>query len=55
MLTEPVKAQVVTRLQLGDSTWSAISDQDIAAESMVEVIALDGITLKIKPYQPLEK
>jgi membrane protein implicated in regulation of membrane protease activity len=55
LLTEPVKAQVVTRLQLGDSTWSAISDQDIAAESMVEVIGLDGITLKIKPYQPLEK
>lgn len=51
-LEQPVTALVITRLQIGDSTWSAICDEDIAAGHMVEVVDLDGIILKIKPYQP---
>lgn len=54
-ITDDVKANVVTRIHLADSTWSAISEEDIRAGSIVEVIDLDGITLKIKHYQPVEK
>ncbi|MGC9422323.1 NfeD family protein [Vibrio sp.] len=50
-ITDEVKAGIVTRIHLADSTWSAISEEDIHAGNMAEIIALDGITLKIKPYR----
>lgn len=54
LITEPITAGITTRLHLADSTWSAISDENIAAGSMVEITELDGIVLKIKPYLPKE-
>lgn len=54
-ITDDVKAGIITRIHLADSTWSAISDEDISAGSIIEIVELDGITLKIKHYQPVEK
>jgi hypothetical protein len=54
-ITDDVKAGIITRIHLADSTWSAISDEDISAGSIIEIVELDGITLKIKLYQPVEK
>ncbi|MEZ9059639.1 NfeD family protein [Vibrio pelagius] len=37
------------RIRLGDTTWSAIAETDIAAGSEVVVTAVDGIVLTIAP------
>ncbi|PCR79081.1 hypothetical protein CQA78_15405, partial [Klebsiella pneumoniae] len=36
-------------LRVGDSSWPVIADEDFAAGSKVEVIAVEGITLRIRP------
>ena len=36
------------RIQLGDTTWMAKTDKPIEAGTLVEVIAVDGITLVIR-------
>ncbi|HHO9291352.1 TPA: NfeD family protein, partial [Klebsiella pneumoniae] len=35
--------------RVGDSSWPVIADEDFAAGSKVEVIAVEGITLRIRP------
>ncbi|WP_318416019.1 NfeD family protein [Photobacterium leiognathi] len=37
------------RLQFGDTTWSVVTDVDLEVGQKVEVVAVDGITLVIKP------
>ncbi|MDX1301518.1 NfeD family protein [Photobacterium sp.] len=37
------------RMKLGDTTWAVRSDVEIDAGTLVEVIAVDGITLVIRP------
>ncbi|WP_394247518.1 NfeD family protein [Vibrio profundi] len=37
------------RIRLGDTTWSAVADQDIATGTEVIVTAVDGIILTIQP------
>ncbi|WP_318474007.1 NfeD family protein [Photobacterium leiognathi] len=37
------------RLQFGDTTWSVVTDVDLEAGQKVEVVAVEGITLVIKP------
>lgn len=39
------------RMRLGDSTWSVRSDVALNAGTLVEVVAVDGIILVIKPKQ----
>jgi len=39
------------RIKLGDTTWSAHSEQEISAGSLVEVVAVDGIILVITPVK----
>lgn len=39
----------VGRLRIGDGTWRAQATQDLAAGSRVEVYAIEGITLLIRP------
>ena len=36
-------------VRVGDSSWPVIADEDFAAGSKVEVIAVGGITLRIRP------
>ncbi|MCG3884183.1 NfeD family protein [Photobacterium leiognathi] len=37
------------RLQFGDTTWSVVTDVDLEVGQKVEVVAVEGITLVIKP------
>ncbi|CAH0534148.1 Inner membrane protein YbbJ [Vibrio stylophorae] len=39
------------RVKLGDTTWSVYCAEPIAASTLVEVIAVDGIVLEIKPVE----
>lgn len=36
-------------VRVGDSSWPVIADEDLPAGSRVEVTAVDGITLKVRP------
>lgn len=36
-------------VRVGDSSWPVIADEDFAAGSKVEVVAVEGITLRIRP------
>ena len=35
-------------VRVGDSSWPVIADDDLAAGSKVEVVAIEGITLRIR-------
>jgi inner membrane protein len=37
-------------VRVGDSSWPVIADTDLPAGSRVEVTAVDGITLKVRPH-----
>ncbi len=37
------------RLSLGDTTWTAESDQPLKSGTRVVVVAVDGIVIKVKP------
>lgn len=39
----------VNRLRVADTTWSARCDQELAAGTRVEIVAIDGIILTIRP------
>ncbi|USD64583.1 NfeD family protein [Vibrio sp. SCSIO 43136] len=39
------------RIRLGDTTWSAQTDQAIAAGTLVKVTAVDGILVTIEPAE----
>ena len=39
----------MNRLRIADSTWSAESEHDLPAGTRVEIVAVEGIILKIKP------
>lgn len=39
----------INRVNVADTTWSAQSDQDLAAGTRVKIVAMDGIVLKIEP------
>ncbi|WP_227641902.1 NfeD family protein, partial [Klebsiella pneumoniae] len=43
------KRQGRGHVRVGDSSWPVIADEDFAAGSKVEVIAVEGITLRIRP------
>jgi membrane protein implicated in regulation of membrane protease activity len=36
-------------VRVGDSSWPVVADDDLAAGSKVEVIAVEGITLRVRP------
>ena len=36
-------------VRVGDSSWPVMADEDLAAGSKVEVVAVEGITLRIRP------
>jgi membrane protein implicated in regulation of membrane protease activity len=36
-------------MRVGDSSWPVCADTDLAAGTRVEVIAIEGITLRITP------
>lgn len=46
-LVEPV-INGIGRVRIGDGTWRAICDLDLASGSPVEVIAVEGITLRVR-------
>ncbi|WJY17272.1 NfeD family protein [Pectobacteriaceae bacterium CE90] len=46
-LTEPV-VDGFSRVRIGDSTWRVTTRQDLAAGTVVEVIAVEGITLHVR-------
>ncbi|MEA9390841.1 NfeD family protein [Acerihabitans sp. TG2] len=48
VLVEPL-INGIGRVRIGDSTWRACCDQDLAVGIAVEVIAVDGITLRVRP------
>ncbi|NDL65049.1 NfeD family protein [Acerihabitans arboris] len=48
VLSEPL-VNGVGRVRIGDSTWRARCDTDLAMGTQVEVIAVDGITLRVRP------
>ncbi len=37
------------RLKVGDTTWSAYTEQKLQASSLVEIVDVRGITLHVKP------
>lgn len=39
-------------IRVGDSTWPVMADGDLTAGTRVQVIGVDGITLRIAPVQP---
>ena len=39
----------MNRFRIADSTWSAESEHDLPAGTRVEIVAVEGIILKIKP------
>ncbi|WP_413734819.1 NfeD family protein [Sodalis sp. RH21] len=47
-LSEPL-VNGLGRVRIGDSTWRARCDQDLAMGAEVEVIAVEGITLRVRP------
>ncbi len=47
ILIEPV-VNGIGRVRIGDGTWRAICDRDLAAGVAVEVIAVEGITLRVR-------
>ncbi|MCF8778542.1 NfeD family protein [Vibrio sp. IRLE0018] len=51
ILKEDIHAGM-NRLHVGDTTWSAHSDVDIAAGCKIKVIAVEGIVLKIVISEP---
>jgi len=38
-------------MRVGDSSWPVIADADLSAGTQVEVVAVEGITLRVKAYQ----
>ncbi|GKX46372.1 NfeD family protein [Pectobacterium carotovorum] len=49
-LTDPV-INGFGRVNIGDSSWRVKSEQDLPAGTHVEVIAIDGITLHVRPTE----
>lgn len=49
VLIEPV-VNGIGRVRIGDGTWRAVSDTDMAAGAPVVVIAVEGITLHVRPH-----
>ncbi|WEF13212.1 NfeD family protein [Pectobacterium actinidiae] len=49
-LTDPV-INGFGRVNIGDSSWRVKSEQDLPAGTHVEVIAIDGITLHVRPAE----
>lgn len=37
-------------IKVGDSSWPVSADEDLPAGTRVEVIAVEGITLKVRPH-----
>ncbi|HEX4502811.1 MAG TPA: NfeD family protein [Scandinavium sp.] len=37
-------------MRVGDSSWPVTADDDLPAGSRVEVVAVEGITLKVRPH-----
>ena len=35
-------------MRVGDSSWPVVADDDLSAGTQVEVIAVEGITLRVK-------
>jgi membrane protein implicated in regulation of membrane protease activity len=35
-------------MRVGDSSWPVIADEDLSAGAKVEVVAVEGITLRIR-------
>ncbi|MNV68788.1 Inner membrane protein YbbJ [compost metagenome] len=35
-------------VRVGDSTWPVVADDDLVAGTRIEVIAVEGITLRVK-------
>jgi membrane protein implicated in regulation of membrane protease activity len=38
-------------MRVGDSSWPVVADDDLSAGTRVEVIAVEGITLRVKPVK----
>ncbi|GKW31233.1 NfeD family protein [Pectobacterium versatile] len=49
-LTDPV-INGFGRVNIGDSSWRVKSEQDLPVGTQVEVIAIDGITLHVRPTE----
>ncbi|MFP9468576.1 NfeD family protein [Pectobacterium brasiliense] len=49
-LTDPV-VNGFGRVNIGDSSWRVKSEQDLPVGTHVEVIAIDGITLHVRPIE----
>nr|WP_193747076.1 NfeD family protein [Dickeya sp. NCPPB 3274] len=47
-LTEPL-VNGFGRVNIGDSSWRVQAEQDLPAGTVVEIIAVEGITLRVKP------
>lgn len=39
-------------VRIGDSSWPVLADEDLAAGSRIEVLAVEGITLRIRAVTP---
>ncbi|TKK22765.1 NfeD family protein [Enterobacter cancerogenus] len=38
-------------MRVGDSSWPVVADADLTAGTQVEVMAVEGITLRVRAYQ----
>ncbi|MGI3106981.1 NfeD family protein [Dickeya fangzhongdai] len=48
-LTEPL-VNGFGRVNIGDSSWRIQAEQDLPAGTVVEIIAVEGITLRVRPH-----
>ncbi|WP_035049461.1 NfeD family protein, partial [Musicola paradisiaca] len=47
-LTEPL-VNGIGRIDIGDSSWRVQAERDLPAGTVVEIVDVEGITLKVKP------
>ncbi len=47
-LTEPL-VNGFSRVNIGDSSWRVQAEQDLPVGTVVEIIAVEGITLRVRP------
>ncbi len=43
------------QVRVGDSAWPVIADDDLPAGSKVEVVAVEGITLRVRLFEQVKR
>jgi membrane-bound ClpP family serine protease len=55
VLTEVVPNSVKGKVKIGNTTWSAVSNEAIAVDEMVEVVASEGVHVQVEKIENIAK